>query len=101
MMKVPHALALHALQVLLVAAWLLSLTRWTEGARLAVIGLIGLGYVGMIAVSTVQTFSGLAPFDMSIGPATGGMISVALVCLGYLGILVNIGRKQLQANSSG
>ena len=99
MMKVPHALALHALQVLLVAAWLLRLTRWPEGTRLIVIGLIGLGYVGLIAVGTVQTFSGLAPFDLSIGPATGGTVSVTLVCLGYLGILVNIWRKQLHVTS--
>ena len=102
MMKVPHALSLHALQVLLLAAWLLNRTRWTEGTRLAVIGLVGLGYVGVIAVGTVQTFSGLAPFDLSIGPVTGATISVALICLSYLAILVNIWQKQqLQDSSSG
>lgn len=64
-MKLPHALTIHAVQVLPALAWLASFTRWSEERRLGMVRLAALGYVGLALVSVYQTFSGLWPFDLA------------------------------------
>ena len=93
-MKMPHALAIHGLQVLLVAVLLMRLTSWDEARRLFIVKLITLGYFGLIMLSTVQMLSGLAPFDLSLLPTAVSVISLAIICLGYLAILVQAWQDQ-------
>lgn len=64
-MKVPHSLALHAVQVLPLLAFLLLFTEWSENRRTGLVAVAAVGYAGLIAVAIYQTFSGLAPFDLS------------------------------------
>ena len=77
-MKVPHSVALHALQVLIVLAWLALFTRWDESRRTRVVGAACAGYSGLLLVSTFQTFSGLAPFDLAPFMGVLVMASTAL-----------------------
>ena len=42
-MRVPHAAALHAIQVLPVLAWLLGFNAWSEGRRVLVVAVAALG----------------------------------------------------------
>lgn len=68
MLKIPHALALHALQILPLMAWLLLFTHCSPSRRTWAITLGTLGYIGVVAVSVFQTFNGKATFDLSIAP---------------------------------
>jgi hypothetical protein len=73
-MKVPHAAALHAVQVLPVLAWLLARTQPSERRRTQVVAIGALGYGALVAASTVQTFSGRGPLDLSL---LGALLAVA------------------------
>ena len=76
-MKVPHALALHAAQILPGLAWLLLFTKWSENQRTAAVVVAVAGYAGLVTVSAFQTFSGLAASDMSLLAALVFWISMA------------------------
>src|SRR6266511_530776 len=54
-MKVPHAVAIHAVQVLPALAWLLSFTTLAERRRVGLVGTAALGYVALVVVSVLQT----------------------------------------------
>jgi hypothetical protein len=73
-MKVPHAAALHAIQVLPVLAWLLARTQLSERRRTHAVAIGALGYGALVAASTVQTFSGRGPLDLSL---PGALLAVA------------------------
>ena len=79
-MKIPHALALHAFQVLPVLAWLLSFTSWSEGRRTWTVLLAAFGYTVVLVVSATQTFRGLAPSDLSpLAALLGGLGAIFFV----------------------
>lgn len=63
-MKVPHALSLHAVQVLPALAWVLLFTRLHEDRRTAVVLAASAGYAMLVAVSSAQTLRGRAPLDL-------------------------------------
>ena len=65
MMKIPHGLALHAIQALSVLALLLLFTGWEESRRTRVVLVATAGYVGLLAVGTLQTFTSRAPLDLA------------------------------------
>jgi hypothetical protein len=65
-MKVPHALTLHSIQVLGVLAWVLLFTRWKERVRVTIVSIGAIGLVGLVLAMLVQTYSGMAPFDLSL-----------------------------------
>ena len=76
-MKVPHAVAIHAIQVLPALAWLLSFAALPERRRLGLVRIAVVGYAALVAVSVLQTGAGLAPFDV-------GVVAVLLYLLGVL-----------------
>ncbi len=83
-MKVPHALTLHAVQVLPVLAWLLLFTNWSENRRSRAVIIGAVGYTTLVAVSAFQTFSGLAPFDLSLFAALGLGTGVFILGAAYV-----------------
>ncbi|MBG0813334.1 hypothetical protein [Planomonospora sp. ID82291] len=72
-LKVPHAVTLHAVQVLPILAALLTLTAWSERARTGLVALATGGYGGLVLVGVVQAAQGLAPIDLT---ATSGALLV-------------------------
>jgi hypothetical protein len=68
-MKVPHAVSLHAVQLLPALAWLLGFTGWTERRRTRVVLVAAAGYLGLFAVTVVQTFSGVPTLELAAGVA--------------------------------
>jgi hypothetical protein len=78
-MKVPHAVAIHAIQVLPALAWLLSFTTLPERRRVNLMGIATLGYVALVVVSLVQTATGLAPLDVGALAAVLCLLGVAFV----------------------
>jgi hypothetical protein len=83
-MNVPHALAIHAMQVLPVLGWLLLFSRWDERRRTLLVLCAAAGYSTIIAASVAQAASGRAPFDLGgwTGPLMMG--GAALVAAAYL-----------------
>jgi len=65
-LKVPHAVTLHAVQVLPALALLLLLSRFTEGRRVRIVGVGAAGYGLLIASTMAQTYGGRGPLDFSL-----------------------------------
>jgi hypothetical protein len=87
-MKVPHAVAMHAIQVLPVLAWLLSFAALPERRRLALVQTATLGYVALVAVSLLQTAAGLAPSDVGAAAAVLYLLGVVLLGVAFLAALL-------------
>ena len=79
-MKVPHAVAVHGIQVLPALAWLLSFAALPERRRLGPVRVAVLGYLALVVVSVLQTASGLAPFD--VGPVAAVLYLAGVALLG-------------------
>jgi hypothetical protein len=65
-LKVPHALTLHAVQVLPALSLLLLLSDSDERHRVRVVALGTIGYAVLIASTMVQTYAGRAPLDLGV-----------------------------------
>ena len=96
-MKVAHALALHAAQILPGLAWLLLFTKWSENQRTAAVVVAVAGYAGLVTVSAFQTFSGLAASDMSLLAALVFWISMAGLFSAVIVSLIGIQRMVARA----
>ncbi len=86
-MKVPHAVSLHAIQVLPVLAWLLSFAV-DERRRLSLVRAATLGYLALAAVSVLQTATGVAPFDVGVAAAALYLLGVVLLGAALLAALL-------------
>jgi hypothetical protein len=78
-MKVPHAVAIHGIQVLPALAWLLSFAALPEQRRVGLVRVAVGGYVALVVVSVLQTASGVAPFDVGVVAALLYLLGVALL----------------------
>jgi hypothetical protein len=78
-MKVPHAVAMHAIQVLPALAWLLGFAALAERRRLSLVGAATVGYGALVAVSLLQTAAGLAPSDVGVVGAVLSLLGVVLL----------------------
>ena len=87
-MKVPHAVSLHAIQVLPVLAWLLSFAAVDERRRLSLVRAATLGYLALAAVSVLQTATGVAPFDVGVAAAALYLLGVVLLGAALLAALL-------------
>ncbi|WP_280444503.1 hypothetical protein [Nocardia brasiliensis] len=82
-LRVPHFVGLHGIQVLLLAvlvlAWLAPRYRWlrAERTRAAVIGVLGLGYTGLLAIVFTQAMraQSLVHPDAATLLAFGGVLA--------------------------
>jgi hypothetical protein len=82
-MKVPHAVAMHAIQVLPALAWLLAFAGLPERRRLSLVWAATAGYGALVAVAVAQTATGRAPFDLGIAAAALTLLGVALLAAAY------------------
>lgn len=76
-MKVPHAVALHAIQVLPIIA--LMVRRYAQHTRLVRVATVG--YTGVFVFTLVQTFSGRAPLDVT--PASTLLLAASIGLMGW------------------
>ena len=79
-LKVPHAVTLHAAQVLPALALLVLAADLLERRRVEIVLLGAAGYTILIGSTAVQTYSGRSPLDL-------GLLTSALALVG-LGLLV-------------
>jgi hypothetical protein len=89
-MKVPHAVAIHAIQVLPALAWLLSFATLSERRRKGLVGTAALGYVALVVVSVLQTAAGLAPVDVGAVAALLYLLGVGLLGVAFLTALLSL-----------
>ena len=82
-MKVPHAVTLHAIQVLPLLAWLLFFTKWNESRRTKITLVAAVGYMGLAVVIAIQTFSGLAPIDMGLLATLVFVLSTGMIATAF------------------
>ena len=89
-MKVPHGVAMHAIQVLPILAVLLGLTSLTEERRTKIVAVASAGYAGLVAVAALQTFTGMAPFDFGVAAALLAMASLILLIAAFGRLLLGL-----------
>jgi hypothetical protein len=65
-MKVAHFVPMHAIQVFVVLAWLLSSSSLSQRRQRWLVALAVAGYAGLFGVVLVRTASGLEPFPSGI-----------------------------------
>lgn len=70
-MKVPHAVAMHAIQVRAALTWLLGVAVMGKRRRLGLVLAATVGHVAP-AVSLLQTAAGLAPLDLVVARRRAG-----------------------------
>jgi hypothetical protein len=87
-MKVPHAVSMHAIQVLPGLAWLLSFAAVDERRRLVLVGAATVGYLALVAVSILQTAAGSAPLDVGVAAAALYLLGVVLLGVAFLAALL-------------
>jgi hypothetical protein len=87
-MKVPHAVAIHGIQVLPALAWLLSFAALPEPRRLRLVRIAVVGYAALVVVSVLQTVTGAAPFDVGVGAAVLYLLGVLLLGAAFLAALL-------------
>jgi hypothetical protein len=96
-MKVPHAVAIHAIQVLPALAWLLSFAALPERRRLGLVRVAVLGYAALVVVSLLQTAGGVAPFDVGVVAAVLYVVAVALLGSALVAALLALRRAPAPA----
>jgi hypothetical protein len=87
-MKVPHAVAMHAVQVLPGLAWLLGFAALPERRRLGLVWAATVGYGALVAVSLAQTAAGLAPLDLGVAAAVLSLLGVLLLGVAFTAALL-------------
>jgi hypothetical protein len=87
-MKLPHAVAMHAIQVLPGLAWLLGFAALPERRRLRLVWAASVGYGALVAVSLGQTAAGLAPFDVGVVGAVLALLGMVLLGVAFLAALL-------------
>jgi hypothetical protein len=83
--KFPHAVALHGLQLFVLAAVLARRSRLTEAARRRSVRLVVWSYAAVLVFASAQTITGNGPIDATVWGA-GLAASLAGIAAGFLGI---------------
>lgn len=96
-MKLPHAVALHGLQVLGMLALLLERSPHREARRVLLAFVAIAGYALALGVATLQTFAGRAPLDLGPLAIAGALASAALLAVAYVAALRAAGRAALRS----
>jgi hypothetical protein len=91
-MKVPHAVAIHGIQLLPALAWLLSFAALPEPRRVALVRVAVAGYVALVVVSILQAAGGVAPFDVGVVAAVLYLLGVALLGLALVSAVLALRR---------
>jgi hypothetical protein len=83
-LKVPHAVTLHALQVLPALALLALVFQASEHLRMAVVAVAATGYSCLVAATMVQTYGGHGPLDVGVAMSVFAIVGLVLLALSAL-----------------
>jgi hypothetical protein len=90
MMKVPHGLAIHAIQVLPILAWLLNFSQREIEFKLRTMKTAIAGYAGLQFFTLFQTFTGRAPQDVNVYTAALAIVSTIVLAAAFVKALTKI-----------
>lgn len=91
-MKVAHGVPMHAIQVLIVLAWLLSRSRLDERRQVAMVGLAIAGYASLFAVALLRTVEGAGPLNLPSATTAAYLVAAALLAVPTVTALVSARR---------
>jgi hypothetical protein len=101
-LKPTHAVTMHAILVLPLLAWLLSMTDWNERRQLRILLLATAGYGVFAGVVAVGNFAGLGPGRIPVATvamaAAGLIMLVAAWTIALVGVLRFSSRRPPQTN---
>ena len=83
-LKVPHAVAIHGLQVMVVLAALVERSTLAAPSRIRTVISCGVGYAVLLVVSAAQAFGGRAPFDLGPVFLVASVVAVLLILWAYV-----------------
>ena len=83
-LTVPHALALHALQVLLILAWLLERSNVPEARRPQFVLVVAAGYAGLLLIELALALAGSGPLELAPVTAITLALSIVLVFVPFV-----------------
>jgi hypothetical protein len=81
-LKVPHAVTLHAAQVLPALALLSLAGEYVERKRLEIVALGAAGYAALIASTMVLTYAGRSPLDLTAMSSALALLGLGLLAVG-------------------
>jgi hypothetical protein len=97
-LKPTHAVAMHAILILPVLAWVLSLTDWNERRQIRVLFLATAGYTLFGGVVAIGNFAGLEPGQIPIAAlviaAAGLTLLIAAGILALVGVARSTARRR-------
>jgi hypothetical protein len=92
-LKVPHAVTLHAVQVLPALALALLVSEPVERRRMQLVGLGALGYGLLIASTMTQTYAGRGPLTLGVIPSALALLGVVALTATALVTLRGLGSR--------
>ncbi|MBI3865239.1 MAG: hypothetical protein HY290_25470 [Planctomycetia bacterium] len=100
-LRLPHALTLHGLQLLMPLGWLLLHTDWSEARRTRIVVAAALACTWLVVIAFCQTFSGRAPLEPGTAIGVQLMICAAILTAAYLVTLIALARPRCARNAAG
>jgi len=95
-LKSPHGIALHALQVLPLLGWLAQQVPWPDARRRGAVGAATAGYSVVLAVSIFQAYTGQAPLVLGIPALLAALAGAGLVAGAYARVLWALRPRRLR-----
>lgn len=95
-LKYPHGIAMHAIQVLPVLALLGLMTSWNTRRRVYTVAAASIGYILIVLISTVQAYSGrggLTSFWLEVGAL---LLALLLLISGGAATLAAVNWREFQ-----
>jgi hypothetical protein len=78
-MKLAHAVPMHAIQVLLVLAWMLSRSGLRERRQVGLVALAIAGYAGLFDVALLRTIAGAGPLELPSATTAAYLVAATLL----------------------
>ena len=94
-MNMPHALALHGLQLVPVLGWILQFSWWKERRRTALVLAAAAGYAAVIGASVAHAAAGRPPFQPTGGTGVVMVAGALVVAAAYMTAIVGIVRPRV------
>jgi hypothetical protein len=83
-MKLPHFLALHAIQFLSILALFSQYTNWSIRKKNKIILFAAIGYIGFMSLVLYQVYNGLALFDLNIYSGVFFVLTLTVIAIACL-----------------
>jgi hypothetical protein len=92
-LKSPHGIALHAIQVLPLLGWLVQQVRWREARRRRAAVSASVGYSLVLAVSIFQAYTGQGPLVLGLPALLAALAGAVLIAVPYVQVCWQLLRR--------